>query len=76
MAREEDTMKFRLNLTKDEVEEMKKHLFLTDEELLLIQMIVEDRTNVYMGFKLHMTERNIIRKKKQLRDKIKSYLCL
>lgn len=68
-------MKFRLNLTKDDVEEMKRHLYLTDEELLLIQMIVEDRTNTYMGLKLHMTERSIVRKKKQLSNKINSYFC-
>lgn len=66
-------MKFRLNLTKDEVEEMKKHLYLTDEELLLIQMIVEDRTIVYMSLKLNVSESNVSQRKTKLKEKIEKY---
>lgn len=66
-------MKFRLNLTKDEVEEMKRHLYLTDEELLLIQMVVEDRTIAYMSLKLNVSESNVSQRKVRLKGKIEKY---
>lgn len=64
----------KLSFTKNEIENIKSKIYLTEEEEQVLELWLKESTIVESALKLHLNERTINRRRKSIINKIKRVL--